>query len=81
MNLLNEGRWDRAARMVGGLLLVGAFAGGLATGTVGLIVAVAGVMALATGIIGWCPAYTLFGWSTRAKAEAECPACDPGPRA
>jgi len=80
MNVLNEGRWDRAVRMIGGSLLIAAFAGGLVTGTVGAVAAVAGAMALGTGIVGWCPAYTVCGLSTRKSAEASCPACKPDQR-
>ena len=28
-----------------------------------------GVVPLLTALIGWCPAYTLFGWSTKGKAD------------
>ena len=28
-----------------------------------------GVVPLLTGLIGWCPVYTPFGWSTKGKAD------------
>jgi len=28
-----------------------------------------GVVVLLTGLIGWCPAYLPFGWSTKGKAD------------
>ena len=28
-----------------------------------------GVVPLLTALIGWCPAYTLFGWSTKGQAQ------------
>jgi hypothetical protein len=28
-----------------------------------------GVVPLLTALIGWCPAYTLFGWSTKGQAD------------
>jgi hypothetical protein len=28
-----------------------------------------GVVPLFTGLIGWCPAYLPFGWSTKGKAD------------
>lgn len=28
-----------------------------------------GVVPLLTGLIGWCPAYLPFGWSTKGKAD------------
>lgn len=55
----NEGGIDRGVRIVAGLALVGL----AATGTVGLWGWI-GVVPLATGLIGWCPAYTLLGIST-----------------
>lgn len=54
----NEGHVDRAARIILGLLLIG---GGIYYqswfGALGLI-------AIATGVAGFCPLYTLFGLST-----------------
>jgi hypothetical protein len=55
----NEGGIDRILRIVAGLVLIG-----LAyTGTVGMWGYI-GVVPLATGLIGWCPAYTLLGMNT-----------------
>ena len=55
----NVGGIDRTLRIVVGLALIGL----AATGTVGLWGWV-GVVPLATGAIGWCPPYALFGWNT-----------------
>jgi hypothetical protein len=55
----NEGSVDRALRIVAGLALIGL----AATGTVGAWGWI-GVVPLATGLLGWCPAYTIFGIST-----------------
>jgi hypothetical protein len=55
----NVGGVDRAARITVGLALVGL----AATGTVGLW-GWLGVIPLATGLIGWCPPYAMFGWNT-----------------
>lgn len=55
----NEGGIDRIVRILAGLVLIG-----LAyTGTVGMWGYI-GVVPLATGLIGWCPAYTLLGMNT-----------------
>ena len=56
----NEGNLDRAARVIVGLVLVGLAASG-AVGVWGWI----GVVPLVTGAVGWCPLYSIFGWSTR----------------
>lgn len=55
----NEGGIDRVLRIVAGLVLIGL----AATGTVGWWGWI-GVVPLATGLIGWCPAYTLLGMNT-----------------
>ncbi|GAB4207894.1 MAG: DUF2892 domain-containing protein [Tibeticola sp.] len=55
----NEGTIDRALRIIVGLVLLG-----LAyTGTVGAWGWI-GVVPLATGLMGWCPLYTLLGINT-----------------
>lgn len=56
---VNEGTLDRAVRVLAGIGLIAAAATG-AVGAWGWI----GVVPLATGLIGWCPAYTLLGFST-----------------
>jgi len=55
----NEGTVDRALRVIAGLVLIGL----AATGTVGAWGWI-GIMPLLTGIIGFCPAYTLLGINT-----------------
>jgi hypothetical protein len=55
----NEGTVDRALRIIAGLVLIAL----AATGTVGLWGWI-GVVPLATGLLGWCPAYTLLGINT-----------------
>ncbi|QTN23039.1 DUF2892 domain-containing protein [Rhizobacter sp. AJA081-3] len=55
----NEGTIDRALRVLAGLVLIAL----AATGTVGVWGWI-GLVPLATGLIGWCPAYTLLGINT-----------------
>lgn len=55
----NVGGIDRILRIVLGLILMGL----AATGTVG-IWGYLGAVLLATGVIGWCPPYAIFGWNT-----------------
>ena len=55
----NVGSIDRIVRIAIGLVLIGL----AASGTVGLW-GLIGVMPLATGLVGWCPPYALFGWNT-----------------
>lgn len=66
MTFLNEGTWDRALRIFVAIAL-------LSTGwilgftTAGVAAFAIGAIALATGVSGWCPAYTLFHLSTAGK--------------
>jgi len=55
----NVGGIDRIARIGAGVALIAL----AATGTIGVWGWI-GVVPLATGLIGWCPAYLPFGWST-----------------
>lgn len=55
----NVGGIDRGLRIVVGLVLVAL----AATGTVGWW-GWLGLIPLATGLVGWCPPYALFGWRT-----------------
>jgi hypothetical protein len=56
---LNEANWDRALRVVSGLGVISiAFIGPKTPwGYVGLV-------PLATGLIGWCPLYSVLGFKT-----------------
>ena len=56
---LNVGGADRVIRIVAGLALIGL----AATGTVGWW-GWLGIVPLATGAIGWCPPYAIFGINT-----------------
>lgn len=55
----NVGGIDRILRIVVGLVLMGLTLNGN-IGVWGWL----GVVLVATGAIGWCPPYALFGWST-----------------
>lgn len=55
----NEGGIDRTLRIIAGLALIGL----TATGNIGAWGWI-GVVPLATGLIGWCPAYSMLGLNT-----------------
>ena len=55
----NVGGIDRILRIVLGLVLIGLTLAGT-LGVWGWL----GVVPLATGAIGWCPPYAIFGWNT-----------------
>lgn len=56
----NVGNVDRLLRALAGVILIGLAAGGI-VGPWGWIV---GLIALATAIVRFCPAYTLIGMNT-----------------
>lgn len=59
----NVGGIDRVVRIVAGLALVGATALGYLP-----VWGYIGVVPLATGLLGWCPAYLPFGLRTCRKS-------------
>ena len=55
----NEGGADRAIRIIAGLVLIAlVFVGPQSPW------GWSGVVTLATGLVGWCPDYTIFGFNT-----------------
>jgi hypothetical protein len=61
----NVGGMDKMLRIVGGLILIGLALKGIAAPWTWI-----GVVPLATGLINFCPLYTLFGFSTCAVKKA-----------
>lgn len=59
----NLGGIDRALRIIIGLALIAA----AVTGALG-VWAYIGVIPLATGLVGWCGLYKIFGFNTKAKS-------------
>ncbi|MBW8078447.1 MAG: DUF2892 domain-containing protein [Gallionella sp.] len=55
----NSGTADRVIRVIAGLALIAL----AASGTIG-IWGYIGIVPLLTGVVGFCPAYTLFGMNT-----------------
>ena len=62
----NESMMDRGLRVLLGLILLYLGWGGVVGGTLGVVFQYLGFIPLLTGIIGWCPLYTLFGFRTKA---------------
>lgn len=60
----NEATWDRVVRVMLGIVLLYLGWAGVVGGTAGLVLKIVGFLPLATGIVGYCPAYALFGVST-----------------
>ena len=65
---LNEAPWDRIIRVILGVVLL--YVGfGVMSGTGGIIVGIIGLVPLITGLVGFCPLYSLFHLSTNKKSE------------
>ncbi|MBP9040785.1 MAG: DUF2892 domain-containing protein [Anaerolineaceae bacterium] len=62
---INESKADRIIRIVLGVVLLVLGWGGFVTGTLGLIFKILGFVPLLTGIVGYCPLYSLFKFSTK----------------
>jgi sulfite exporter TauE/SafE len=61
----NVGTFDRIARIVVGIALIAFALGYIAPGTSWSWVGWIGVVPILTALFGTCPAYSLFGMSTR----------------
>jgi hypothetical protein len=61
----NESMWDRAIRFVIGALLVYGWYAAFVAGVLGIVALVIGLVLLLTGVVGWCPLYSLFNMNTR----------------
>jgi sulfite exporter TauE/SafE len=62
---VNVGTFDRIARVVVGVALIAFALGYIAPGTSWSWVGWIGVVPILTALLGTCPAYSLFGMSTR----------------
>lgn len=68
--MVNEAGWDRAVRIIVGIALLYLGWGGVVAGTLGTVFKFLGFVPLLTGLLGWCPAYSLFGFRTNKSAHA-----------
>jgi hypothetical protein len=67
----NEANWDRILRILLGvaMLLLGWFAMG--EGIFGTAFRIFGFVPLVTGLLGWCPFYTLLGIGTKKQTRTD----------
>ena len=64
MKQKNVGSWERTIRIVAGLFILSLVFVGPKTNWAFL-----GIVPLATGVMGWCPPYALFGIKTCRKCQ------------
>ena len=69
MKYVNEAGWDRIARVALGIVLLYLGWSGAVAGTVGTVLQFLGFVPLATGLLGWCPLYAIFGYRTNANSR------------
>ena len=68
MKFANEAGWDRIARVVlGVVLMVVGF--GVVGGTGGTILGIVGLVPLVTGLVGYCPLYSVFKFRTNGQDQ------------
>ncbi|MCS7250910.1 MAG: DUF2892 domain-containing protein [Anaerolineae bacterium] len=62
---LNVAGWDRIVRLVVAavFILISTFV--LRFNTLGIILAIVGVVLILTSLMGWCPLYSLVGFRTK----------------
>ncbi len=64
MSFVNEANWDRILRVVLGLAILYLGWSGIIGGTLGTLLKFIGFIPLFTGLIGWCPMYSLLKFRT-----------------
>ena len=61
----NAANWDRIVRVVVGIVLLFLGFGGMAAGTTATVLGILGAILFFTGLVGFCPLYALFKFSTK----------------
>ena len=56
----NESGLDRIIRVVVGIAFIALYLTGVVTGGAGIVVIIIGALALITGLVGFCPLYSLL---------------------
>ena len=62
---VNEANWDRIVRAVLGIVLLYLGLAGIVTGGMAIVLDILGAVFLLTGVVGICPLYMLFKFSTK----------------
>ncbi len=61
---VNESMVDRVVRGLVGLVLLALYFSNTVTGTLGIVLVIVGAVALLTGLVGFCPLYSVFKFRT-----------------
>jgi hypothetical protein len=65
MNFVNTASWDRIVRILLGIVLLYLGWGGVVSGGAGTALKILGFVPLITGLVGWCPLYSLLRIRTK----------------
>jgi hypothetical protein len=65
MSFANQAGWDRIIRILLAILLLYLGLGGVVTGGLGIVLMILGAIFLITGLVGWCPLYSLLRIRTK----------------
>ena len=65
MSFTNEANWDRTLRIVLGVVMLCLGWLVLGDGLTAAVFKIFGFLPLITGLLGWCPFYSLFGLTTK----------------
>ena len=63
----NIGKTDRLIRVLIAIIISGLVVGTIVSGTLAIVLLIFAVVFLLTGIINFCPLYTLFGYNSCSK--------------
>ena len=66
---INEGTWDRVIRIVIGLAL-GLVSWSTWPAALSFVSLAVGIIAVVTGLVGYCPLYQVFGVATKRQLHA-----------
>ena len=69
MSFINEASWDRIARVVLGAVLIWLGFSGTVDGGLGTAIGIIGFVPLLTGLVGWCPLYSVFNFRTNEETK------------
>jgi len=62
---VNEANWDRIVRVVLGSVLLYLGLGGVVSSALGIVLGIVGAILLLTGVVGFCPLYSVFKFGTK----------------
>ncbi|NSW93803.1 MAG: DUF2892 domain-containing protein [Bacteroidales bacterium] len=65
----NMGSTDKLVRVIIAILIAVLYFTGVLKGTAGIVLLIIAGIFLITSLIGFCPLYTIFGWSTCKKEK------------